>query len=316
MTRSREQLLIRASWVSIAGNAFLATAKIVIGIIAGSIAVLADGIDSASDIFTSFITLIAARIVSRPPDVKFPYGYERADTVASKILAFIIFFAGAQLAISTVQRLLTGAEREIPDMLAVYVTLISIAGKILLARYQHRVGKRTGSAMFLANAKNMVNDILISCTVFAGLAFTLILKNPVFDTITGLAVSVWIMYVAVGIFRKSSLELMDGVDDASVYERIFKAISRVEGVSNPHRARVRKLGYQYIVAVDVEIDGNLSLNEAHRLAHRVEEEIRSELESVYDVMVHTEPSGDDASREKFGVSRENLVKQPRRRRKP
>lgn len=288
----------------------LALAKILIGILSGSFGVLADGIDSASDIVTSVITLITAHVVSRPPDVRFSYGYERADTVASKILAFIIFFAGAQLAISTVQRLITGAEREIPTTLAIYVTLISIAGKILLARYQHSIGKKTGSSMLVANAKNMVNDILISLTVLIGLGFTYLLKNPLFDTITGMAVSVWIMYVAFRIFQKSSLELMDGVEDASVYDKVFNAIKKVDGVSNPHRTRIRKLGYQYVVAVDVEVDGTLSLNEAHVLAHHVEEKIREELVVVYDVMVHTEPMGDDSSTEQFGVSQDNLKAPP------
>jgi cation diffusion facilitator family transporter len=309
MAATRERLLIRASWISIGGNAFLAAAKIIVGTIGGSLAVLADGIDSASDIVISIITLITAHVVARPPDVRFPYGYERADTVASKILAFIIFFAGAQLAISTVSRLIAGAEREIPSTIAIYVTIVSIAGKIMLAWYQQQAGKKTGSSMLVANAKNMMNDILISLTVLLGLAFTFISKNPVFDTITGMAVSIWIMYAAYRIFIKSSLELMDGVEDASVYDQVFKAISKVDGVSNPHRARIRKLGYRYVVAVDVEVDGKLSLNEDHVLAHRVEEKIREELVSVYDVMVHTEPTGDINSEEKFGVS-SDILKSP------
>jgi cation diffusion facilitator family transporter len=302
MTASRQQTLVQASWISILGNALLSVAKILIGLIAGSLAVLADGIDSASDIVSSVITLITAHVISRPPNIRFPYGYDRADSIASKALSFIIFFAGAQLAISTVHRLIEGAEREIPDMLAIYVTLASIAGKIILFRYQQYIGKKTGSSMMMANARNMFNDVLISLAVLVGLGFTFFLKMPVFDTITGLAVSVWIMYVAYRIFMKSNLELMDGVEDESVYKQVFKAISRVEGVSNPHRARIRKMGYQYVVAVDVEIDGNKSLQEAHTIAHRVEEEIRKELVNVYDILVHTEPLGDDSSSEKFGVS--------------
>lgn len=306
MNNSREHLLVRASWISILGNAFLSLAKITVGIISGSLAVLADGIDSASDIVTSVITLVTARVVSRPPNVRFPYGFERADTIASKALSFIIFFAGAQLAISTIHRLVEGAQREIPSTLALYVTVISIAGKILLAAYQHRIGKQTGSSMLVANARNMVNDVLISLAVLIGLTFTFLLKMPVFDTITGLFVSVWIMWVAYRIFMKSNMELMDGVEDATVYEKVFNAISRVQGVSNPHRARIRKLGYQYVVAVDVEIDGKISLQDAHRLAHEVEEQIRQDLVHVYDVMVHTEPAGDDSSSEKFGVSPHDL----------
>lgn len=305
---NREKLIVRASWVSIGGNALLAVLKIVIGILAGSLAVVADGIDSTGDIVASIITLFTAFVISRPPNLKFAYGYEKADTIASKVLSFIIFFAGAQLAISTIHRLMEGLSREIPSLLAIYVTIFSIFGKLFLAWYQQKIGKKTGSLMLQANGRNMLGDVIISIAVLVGLFFTFILKMPVFDTITALVVSVWIMFVAFRIFRESSLELMDGVEDENVYDRIFSAISKVEGAHNPHRARIRKIGHRYMVAVDVEVDGEISVNKAHFLAHQVEEEIRAELRDVYDVMVHTEPVGDDATEEKFGISWENLQK--------
>lgn len=305
---NREKLIVRASWVSIGGNTLLSALKIVIGFIAGSLAVVADGIDSASDIVVSIIILFTAHLVSRPPNLKYAYGYERADTIASKVMAFIIFFAGAQMAISTILRLIQDIPREIPSFLAVYVTVASIFGKLMLAWYQGLVGKKTGSLMLQANARNMLGDVIISVAVLVGLFFTFVLNMPLFDTITALAVSFWIMFVAYRIFRESSLELMDGVKDASVYERIFIAISKVEGASNPHRVRVRKIGHRYVVAVDVEVDGDIPVSKAHLLAHQVEEQIRTELVDVYDVLVHTEPVGDDATEENFGISQENLQK--------
>ncbi len=305
---NREKLIVQASWVSIGGNALLSVLKIVIGFLAGSLAVVADGIDSAGDIVASIITLFTAHVVSRPPNLKFAYGYERADTIASKLLSFIIFFAGAQLAISTVHRLIEGIEREIPSMLAIYVTIFSILGKISLAWYQTKIGKRTGSLMLQANGRNMLGDVIISGAVLVGLFFTFTLKMPVFDTITALLVSVWIIYVAFRIFRESSIELMDAVEDAGIYDRVFSAISKVDGASNPHRARVRKIGHQYMVSVDVEVNGEITVSQAHRVAHEVEQQIRTELKDVYDVMVHTEPVGDDATEEKFGISQDNLQK--------
>ena len=305
---NREKLIVQASWVSIGGNALLSVLKIVIGFLAGSLAVVADGIDSAGDIVASIITLFTAHVVSRPPNLKFAYGYERADTIASKLLSFIIFFAGAQLAISTVHRLIEGIEREIPSMLAIYVTIFSILGKISLAWYQTKIGQRTGSLMLQANGRNMLGDVIISGAVLVGLFFTFTLIMPVFDTITALLVSVWIIYVAFRIFRESSIELMDAVEDAGIYDRVFSAISKVDGASNPHRARVRKIGHQYMVSVDVEVNGEITVSQAHRVAHEVEQQIRTELKDVYDVMVHTEPVGDDATEEKFGISQDNLQK--------
>ena len=162
----REKLIVRASWVSIGGNALLSVLKIIIGFLAGSLAVVADGIDSAGDIIASVITLFTAHVITRPPNLKYAYGYERADSIASKVLAFIVFFAGAQLAISTVHRLMENVPREMPSFFAIYVTIASIAGKTALAWYQSHVGKKTGSLMLQANGRNMLGDVIISvrCT--------------------------------------------------------------------------------------------------------------------------------------------------------
>lgn len=305
---NRDKLIVTASWISIGGNALLSLLMITIGLLAGSLAVVANGIDSATDIVASVVTLFAAYLMTRPPDLKYVYGYERADSIASKVLAFIIFFAGAQLAISSVKGLITGVDKELPTLLAVYVTVASVGGKIMLAWFLWNSGKKTGSMMLQSNARNMINDVIISLAVLIGLFFTFVLHMPVFDVITALVVSLWIMYVAYRIFRESSLELMDGVDDSGLYDKVFDAIAKVEGVQHPHRTRIRKMGHQYIVAVDVEVDGDIPVRDAHRLAHEVEEQIRLELVDVYDVLVHTEPVGDDDRNEKFGISQENLKK--------
>ena len=105
---TREQKIIQSSWWAIVGNALLAFLKLTAGFISGSYVVIADGIDSVSDIASSLVVLLAARIIAKPPNVKFPYGYKKADTVATKVLSFVIFFAGAQLAYSTVRILITG----------------------------------------------------------------------------------------------------------------------------------------------------------------------------------------------------------------
>ena len=173
----REQEIKRASWIGIFGNGFLSLLKITAGFVSGSLAVVADGVDSSSDIITSVITLITARILAKPPDKKYPYGYDKADTIATKTLSFIIFFAGAQLFITTIKKLISGGNTEIPSKLAIYITVVSIIGKLLLSLHQFRVGKKTGSSMLIANGKNMQNDIIISCSVLLGLIFINVFKN-------------------------------------------------------------------------------------------------------------------------------------------
>ena len=309
---NREKLIVSASWISIGGNAILSLMMIITGLVAGSLAVVANGIDSATDIVASVVTLFAAYLMTRPPDLKYVYGYERADSIASKVLAFIIFFAGVQLAISSIQGLTGKFPRELPSMLAVYITVAAAAGKVLLAWYLWTAGKKTGSMMLQSNARNMMNDVIISLAVLAGLLFTFILKLPLLDSVTALLVSFWIMYVAFNIFRESSMELMDGVKDSGLYDKVFSAISKVEGVCHPHRTRIRKIGHQYVIAVDVEVDGDIPVSKAHQLANEVEEQIRRELVDVYDVLVHTEPIGNDNQNEVFGIDEDNLSKLKKR----
>lgn len=303
---TREKKIIKASRVSIVGNATLSLLKIVVGIIAGSLAVVADGVDSASDIITSLITLYTAYIIGKPPDPKFPYGYNKADTIATKVLAFIIFFAGAQLAITSFSRLLNPVEEVMPSMFAIYIIILSIAGKLLLSGYLRKVGKSVESAMLIANARNMQNDVVISVSVLVGLVFTFIFRMPIIDTIAALLVSVYIMVIAFRIFMQTNLEMMDGVEDSEIYKKIISAANSIKGVSNPHRIRVRKMAHLHLIALDIEIDGEMTLNEAHLLTVNVESVIKETIPNVYDVLVHTEPKGNIEPDEVFGVSEEDL----------
>jgi cation diffusion facilitator family transporter len=305
---NREYEIKKASWAGIFGNALLAIVKVIAGLVSGSLAVIADGIDSTSDIVTSIITLITARILSKPPDVKFPYGYGKADTIATKALSFIIFFAGMQLTISTSRKLISGTVTEIPSKLAIIVTIISIIGKLLLAWHQKRIGKKTSSSMLIANGKNMQNDVLISISVLMGLIFTFVLKMPVIDPIAALLVSIWIMKVGIEIFMQSNLDLMDGIKDCSIYNEIFSAIESVDGAHNPHRVRARKIGDKIMVAVDIEVDGNITLQQAHGIAHHIEESIKSRIDNIFDVAIHVEPLGDETIEKKFGLSKDSLSK--------
>ena len=305
--QNQADTIIRASWIAVLGNALLSMLKIVAGIFTGSLAVIADGIDSASDILTSLITLFTARIMRRPPDIKYPYGYQKADTIATKALAFVILFAGAQLAINTVHNFLEGQEREMPGMAAIYVTLVSIAGKFLLARQQFRTGRKTGSEMLKANARNMQNDVLISLSVLVGLTFTFLLKMPVLDSVTALLVSVWILKVGFEIFMQTNRDLMDANTDPELYNRVFAAVDRVREARNPHRLRIRKIGNYLMIVLDIEVDGSLSTLEAHRICIEVEKSIRDEIPNVFDIMIHIEPAGFKHKEEIYGINREDLT---------
>lgn len=302
----RTSRIVGASWVGIIANAFLAAAKIVVGFLSRSAAVMSDGIDSALDVLTSTITLIAARITDKPPDLNHPYGHSRAETIATKSLSFVIFFAGAQLAISTIGSLVTGEGHELPTRLALWVTVGSVLGKSWLAIYKFRVGRRTGSQMLIADAKNMRSDIVISLTVLVGLLFTYAFHLPILDTLTALGVSLWIIWVAFSIFIETNMELMEGHADPDTYQRIFDAIQEVPGAEHPHRARIRSIGGRSIVDLDIEVDGDITVREAHLIAQATERRIREVVDDVYDVLVHVEPIGNVERAERYGLSQRKL----------
>jgi len=307
----REQKIIRASWWSIGGNTLLAFLKLGVGFISGSFAVIADGIDSVSDIVSSVVVLVAARIIARPPNIKFPYGYKKADTIATKVLSFMIFFAGAQLALSTIRILIDGGSVEIPGKLAIWVTLVSIVGKLFLALLLYKTGKKVESTMLMANARNMRNDILLSLSVLASLLFTMVLNEPMIDHIIAFLISIFIMVEGFRIFMKSNIDLMDGIDNTEVYNRLFESVHSVEGAHNPHRVRARKIGHYYMINLDIEVDPELSVKEAHDIAKNVENSIKSRLRNIYDVMVHIEPLGNLEEDEKYGITETEIHQQNR-----
>jgi cation diffusion facilitator family transporter len=298
----RARHIERIAWVAVFGNMMLAAVKIIAGLSAGSLAVLGDGLDSTTDIAASAITLFAARIIAKPADRTHPYGHFRAETIASKTLSFIIFFMGAQLALSTVRQLLNAVPRELPGPLALYAVVVSVAGKLALAVVLSRSGRRLSSAMLVANGKNMKSDILVSAGVLVGLLLTGWLHVPILDPIVALAISAWIMKTAFGIFLESNKELMDGLDDPTIYPIVFEAVAGVSEAANPHRARVRRLANMYLIDLDIEVDGALTVREAHDVAVRVEERIKQKLDNVYDIMVHVEPLGNVEREERFGVA--------------
>jgi cation diffusion facilitator family transporter len=296
-----------ASWVGIAGNAFLALFKIIAGIMAGSLSVVADGIDSSGDVLISVMTLVIAYLITRPPNLKFPYGYGKAEPNATLALSFIIFFAGAQLAISSIRRLVEGTQQEIPGKIALIAIVISIVCKFLLARYQRYMGKRTNSSMLIANSKNMQGDIIISTSVLMGLIFTHLLKLPFLDSLIAFLVSLWVIWVAVRIFIETNLELMDGNIEKKTYERVFELAESVPEVKNPHRMRIRRVGHKLMINIDIELDGEMTLKHAHELSHLVEQRIREGLQDdVFDVILHIEPFGDKIREEEIGISKNEL----------
>jgi cation diffusion facilitator family transporter len=171
-----------ASLTAMFGNTLLAAAKIWVGIYSGSHAVIGDGIDSSMDVVIAIMSLVVARIISRPADETHPWGHGRAETVATALLSCMLFFAGAQLMLNSGREIIMGIPREVPSMPALIVTIVSIAGKLLLAWSLYMFGNKASSPMLKANAKNMSADVLLSAGVLVGLGFSMFFNIGIIDS--------------------------------------------------------------------------------------------------------------------------------------
>ncbi len=303
---NRQKRIIQASWIGIGVNSLLAITKILGGHFFLSLAVIGDGIDSANDVGTYVITLVAARIMLRPPDPKFPYGYNRAEAIATKLLSFFIFFVGAQLVYSSALDLWTGNAQQIPKFGAIIVTVISVVVKLGLSYWQMKEGRALNSKMLIANAINMKSDIILSIGVLIGVACSYYLQKDWLDHLIGFLVGIWILKVAFELFKETSLELMDSVDDTAIYTKIIGSVKKVNGANNPHRLRVRRLSNLLMIDLDIELDASMTMKEAHVIGLKVEESIKAEVENVYDIMIHFEPLGNVEENEPYGVHHEDV----------
>jgi cation diffusion facilitator family transporter len=302
---SRKARLIQsASCIALLGNALLAVVKVILGIRSGSMAVVGDGIDSSVDVMISVMTLMVARIISQPADKLHPWGHGRAETLATAVLGGLLFFAGAQLILNSAHNLIRGDALFIPSPLALAAALISIGGKILLAWSQYLFGKKADSAMLKANAKNMISDVFLSVGVLAGLALSLALKLEAADSVLAILVGIWVIKQATGIIMEARLELMDSAPDTEAYQKVFEAVRSIPGAGNPHRTRMRRMAGLWDIDLDIEVEPNMKVIEAHWIAYRVEMAIKERLEGVYDIMVHVEPSG-NVEDEGFGLSEDD-----------
>lgn len=307
-TNNRTYLIKLAGSIALFGNLLLCALKLCFAYFSGSLAVMGDGIDSATDTVIALVTILISNVIAMPSDDEHPWGHGRAETVATMILAFMIFFAGMELAISSIKQLIFHTANIENSTLAIVAALTSIGGKSLLAFSQIILGKKSGSPMVLANAKNMKADIVMSASVLIGLLLSKILEKPFLDPAVALIVSIWVLKSAFEIFSDTNRELMDGNTDKMLYKLLFNAATSVKGVSNPHRARIRKIASKWDIDLDIEVDASMSVHDAHEIAEKVETAIKESIPDIYDIMVHIEPAGhgNHHAPEQYGLNQQSV----------
>jgi cation diffusion facilitator family transporter len=282
--RKARQLAILGMVVS----GLLALIKIFAGWRAHSASVLADGFESAADVFASGLVLVGLIVAARPADHDHPYGHGRVETLTGLVLGFFLFAAGVLIAWHGI----TGAaDAVIPASWAILPLLLSIVAKTGLVIVKYRHGKSIGSSSLIADAANDAVDILSGLVALGALSLTLWRPGSFLkaDHYGAFAVGIIVVVTAIRIVLDASLHLIDTMPDQASMEKIRRTACAVPNVKGVEKCFARKTGLKYHVDLHLEVDPDITVRASHDIAQQVRYRIKRELPWVADVLVHVEP---------------------------
>lgn len=276
------------TFTSIAVNSFLSVTKILTGIFAHSSVVLADGIDSLSDLFTTSLAYIGVKMSEKEADAGHPYGHENFEAIWGKVLAMLLFVLSVSVFYRAAQELMA-PEVITPGIYAIVVTILSIIGKIFLSRYTLYHAKKMRSSVYEADAKNYMNDVLASIGALVGVISAragFIYLQPLFSML----IAFFIFKIAFELYRDSVHDLSGAAADPKVIEEIRRIILQDPGVIQIDQLRTRRHGKRIFVDADIAVERTLSLLDAHEIADRVHDKIEEDIFEIKHVMIHVNPS--------------------------
>ncbi|MFH1609203.1 MAG: cation diffusion facilitator family transporter [Candidatus Bipolaricaulota bacterium] len=279
---------VRITLIGVGINLVLTGLKFGVGLATGSMALIADGIHSLSDLATDVVVLGGLRLSRRPADRSHAYGHGKFETVATTLVALALFAAGGWIAGEAVTALIEG-QISIPGPIVAGVAALSVIGKEWLFRATRRVARRLRSTSLEANAWHHRSDAFSSVAVLVGgLAATL--GFPQGDQAAAIAVALLIGWAAVGILRRALYELTEGALSEAEQGQVARAIATVDGVRSWHKLRTRHSGQGAFVDLHIQVNPRLSVEESHAIASRVERVVGAALGGAASVVVHVEPA--------------------------
>ena len=281
----------KVSLVSMVTNVILTALKLAAGLIAHSGAMVSDAVHSASDIFSGLIVLIGVKISSRAPDESHPYGHERFECVAALLLSGILALVGGTIGLNAVKDIISGRaqEMEAPGLLALIAAVVSIAVKESLFWYTRGYAKKYRSTALHAEAWHQRSDALSSIGALIGIAGAR-MGIPVMEPIASVIIAVFILRVAVRIFRDAVEQMVDHSCNEEV-EAAFRATALEQpGVQGVELLRTRMFGNRVYVDLEIAADPGLTLAAAHEIAEQVHDAIEQTYPEVKHIMVHVNPA--------------------------
>ena len=277
---------LRVAITSIVASACLAIFKIVIGFSTNSLGILSEAFHSGLDVIAALMTLYAIRMIMRPPDLKYTYGYAKVENISSLSEIILLFAVAGWIFYEGIDRILfKGIQPEI-TLFSFIIMFVSIGIDFGRSRVLYRTARKYGSQALEADALHFKTDMITSSIVIVGLFLVLLFHIPKADAYAALIVAGMIIYTSLGLGRRTLDVLLDKAPKGA-YQRVLEAVSGLDGVERAHDIRIRKMGSETFVDMHIEVPRTSTHDKAHKVATSVEEKVRGVLPAS-DVLVHVD----------------------------
>ena len=284
---ARAKAASKSTWISVVVNIFLSIGQILIGIFSKSQGLVADGIHTLSDLVADFIVLMANSHSQKAPDDAHPYGYLRFENAASFILGLILFIVGVGMLWTATHKILHPEQIPKVHSMALWVAITALICKEILFRYMLAIAKKVKSSLLIANAWHARSDAASSFVVALGILGNLA-GYPILDPIAALIVGLMIAKMGFEFSWTALHDLMDKSANEDEIAAIKATLLKKDGILGLHQLRTRKMGDMIIVDVHLEVSGEQSVKEGHRIAVEARNEVLKN-HNVIDVVTHIDP---------------------------
>jgi cation diffusion facilitator family transporter len=288
--RTNEQTAIKATYFSIIGNTTLAIIKGLAGFFGNSYALVADAIESTTDIFASLLVLFGIKYSNRPADDNHPYGHGRAEPLITFLVVGFLITSATIIGYESIINIQT--PHELPKPWTLFVLGAIIVWKEYSFRLVMKRSKETNSSSLKADAWHHRSDALTSIAAFIGISIALFLGKGYesADDWAALFASVFILYNSYLIFRPALGEIMDEHLYDDLVEEIRQVSHHVEGVIDTEKCFIRKAGMKYHVDLHARVSGEISVKEGHDISHRLKDTLKDEIPELGQILIHIEPT--------------------------
>lgn len=289
--KTNEQVAMHVSRVSIVGNVLLSIFKLIAGIVAHSGAMISDAIHSLSDVLSTLIVMVGIHMAGKESDSDHQYGHERMECVAAIVLAIALGATGIGIGASGIEKILSASSTAlvVPGILALIAAIVSIVAKELMYQYTRRAAKKINSSALMADAWHHRSDALSSVGSLIGIGGAR-LGFPVLDPLASVIICIFIIHAAYTIFRDAISKMTDRACDEETEHRIVEVCAAQKDVVAVDLVKTRLFGDRIYVDVEIAVDGNMPLFQAHAAAERTHHAIEETFPTVKHCMVHVNPA--------------------------